>query len=68
MAATSEATHTACCLGMVTRAFVNNELVTQTVPATIDTAGMLTYRANQTAEAKYTSLSRHTYGLLSSHS
>ena len=26
------------------------------MPATIDTAGMLAYRANQTAEAKYTSL------------
>ena len=56
MAGTSKATHTACCLGMVPKAFVNNELVTQTVPATIDTAGMLAYRANQTAEAKYTSL------------
>ena len=45
-----------CCLGLVSRVFVNNELATQTVPATIDTAGMLAYKANQTAEAKYTSL------------
>ena len=48
MADTLKATHY--CLGMVPKAFVNNELATQTVPATIDTAGMLAHRANQTAE------------------
>ena len=49
MAGTSKATHTACCLGMVQKAFVRAGN-TDSACYYRYTAGMLGYRANQMAE------------------
>ena len=55
MATTSKVTHTAA-LEWYQQRFVNKKLA---VPATIDTAGMLAYRANLTAEEVSTKMSTY---------